>query len=370
VRESTVLPGTEPVRDLPWVPPDEFKQRLRIRRFLLASLFAVMYLFVVAIFSMLGKADRATLVEACVIVAVLILGFYGVFRSGLNLHLSDPGLTGWQLLAAVGTMLFVVYRSPETRLAFTAFFYVALMFGMLRMSGRRLAKWGGISIISFVAVIWLRYANNRDAEMLRIDALLCAVMVVTLPWFVYIGERVKRLERGFTAATMELDDVEESSWRDELTGVYNRRAINVALDQAKENADNTGEPLSLGILDLDQFKRYNDELGHLAGDAVLRAFAHTIQGGLRAADVFGRYGGEEFVQILARTDLRGALSEGERLRERISQLELPVPREIGRLTVSIGVAQYQPGERILQTFARADSALHRAKSAGRNRVAS
>jgi diguanylate cyclase (GGDEF)-like protein len=181
---------------------------------------------------------------------------------------------------------------------------------------------------------------------------------------------VKRLERGFTAATMELDDVEESSWRDELTGVYNRRAINFALDEAKQHADTTGEPLSLGILDLDQFKRYNDELGHLAGDAVLRAFAHTIQGGLRAADVFGRYGGEEFVQILARTDLRGALSEGERLRERISQLELPVPREIGRLTVSIGVAQYQPGERILQTFARADSALHRAKSAGRNRVAS
>jgi diguanylate cyclase (GGDEF)-like protein len=370
VRESTVLPGSGPVRDLPWAPPDEFKQRLRMRRFLLGSLFAVMYLLVVAIFSTQDKADRTTLIEACVIVAMLILAFYGAFRTGFNLRFSDPSLTGWQLLAAVGTMLFVVYRSPETRLAFTAFFFVALMFGMLRMSGRRLAKWGGISIIAFALVIWLRYANNGNGEMLRIDALLCAVMAVTFPWFVYIGERVKRLERGLTEAAMELDDVEESSWRDELTGVYNRRAINVALDEAKQQADATGEPLSLCVIDLDHFKRFNDELGHLAGDAVLRAFAHAVQSGLRAADVFGRYGGEEFVQILGRTDLRGALSEGERLRVRSCELDLPVPGDVGRLTVSIGIAQYQPGEKILQTFARADAALRKAKADGRNRVAS
>jgi len=369
VRESTVLPGSEPARDLPWAPPDEFKQRLRIRRFLLGSLFAVMYLLVVAVFSTLGKADRTTLIAACAIVAVLILAFYAAFRSGLNLQFSDPSLTGWQLLAVVGTMLFVLYRSPETRLAFTAFFFVALMFGMLRMTGRRLATWGGISIVALALVIWLRYANNRDGEMLRIDALLCAVIAVTFPWIVYIGERVKRLERGLTQAAIELDDIEESSWRDELTSLYNRRAINVSLDEAKQRADATGEPLSLCVVDLDRFKRYNDELGHLEGDAVLRAFAHSAQNGLRGADVFGRYGGEEFIQILAGTDLRGALSEAERLRVRTSQLDLPTSGALGRLTVSIGVAQYQPGEPILHTFARADAALRKAKAAGRNRVA-
>jgi diguanylate cyclase (GGDEF)-like protein len=272
------------------------------------------------------------------------------------------------LLAAVYTMLFILYRSPDTRLAFTAFFFVALMFGMLRMGGRRLAKWGGISIISFAVVIWLRYANHRDVEALRLDALLCAVMAVTFPWFVYFGERVKRLQRGLTEASIELEDVEERAWRDDLTGVYNRRAVNVALDEAKQRADATGEPLSLCVIDLDHFKRFNDELGHLAGDAVLRTFAHAVQAGLRAADVFGRYGGEEFIQILKHTDLPGAMSEAERVRARISALELPVSRQIGPLTISIGVAQYQPGEKIVQTFARADSALHRAKLGGRNRV--
>src|SRR5213594_451213 len=147
LRESTVLPGSEPVGDLPSASPDEFKQRLRMRRFLL----------VLAIFSTQNKVDRETLIAACGIVSTLILAFFVAFRSGLNLRFADPSLTGWQLLAAVCTMLFVVYRSPDTRLAFTAFFFVALMFGMLRLSGRRLAKWGGVSIISFAVVIWLRY---------------------------------------------------------------------------------------------------------------------------------------------------------------------------------------------------------------------
>ena len=267
-------------------------------------------------------------------------------------------------------MLFVVYRSPDTRLAFTAFFFVGLMFGMLRMSSRRLTLLGALSILSFAVVIWLRYLNKRDVENLRLDALLCAVMAVTFPWFVYFGERIKRLERGLTEASIELEDIEETAWRDELTGVYNRRALNVAMDEAKQRADATGEPMALCVIDLDHFKRFNDELGHLAGDDVLRVFAHAVQGGMRTIDVFGRYGGEEFIQILRHTDLPGAITEAERLRQRISEIKLPVSRQIGRLTISIGVAQYQPGEKIMQTFARADAALNRAKEGGRNRVLS
>jgi diguanylate cyclase (GGDEF)-like protein len=103
---------------------------------------------------------------------------------------------------------------------------------------------------------------------------------------------------------------------------------------------------------------------------VLRAFAHSVQENLRATDVFWRYGGEEFVQICRHTNLAGAIADAERLRERISTLDVPLPRATGKLTVSIGVAQHQPGETIMQTFARADEALYRAKRLGRNRVES
>ena len=106
LRESTVMPGAEPVGDLPSAPPDEFKQRLRMRRFLLASLFTLGYLLVLAIFSTQNRVDRSTLVEACVIVGLLMLAFSLAFRSGFNLRFADPSLTLWQLLAAVFTMLF------------------------------------------------------------------------------------------------------------------------------------------------------------------------------------------------------------------------------------------------------------------------
>jgi hypothetical protein len=170
--ESTVLPSSGHIGDLPTAPPEEFNQRLRMRRFLLASLYAVLYLLVVAIFSTQNMVDQATLIWACVMAGALILAFSVVFRSGLNLYFSDAGLTGWQLLAAVFTMLFVLYRSPETRLAFTAFFFVALIFGMLRMNGQRLAKWGSLCIASLAVVIGLRYLGNRNIEMLRLDASL------------------------------------------------------------------------------------------------------------------------------------------------------------------------------------------------------
>ena len=347
---------------------DAFKQHLRLRRFLLASTFSVLYLLVLLIFCNQDKVDRETLFEACAIVASVILVFFVVFRLGFNLRFSDPSLTVFQFLAAVFTMLFVVYRAPDTRLAFTAFFFVALMFGMLRCSGTKLAVLGLVSLAAFALVIWLRYANNGDAEMLRLDMLQLVVMAMTFPWFVFIGGRVKRLQRGLIDVNFKLEDIEEKARRDDLTGVYNRRALMVAMEEAKQRADAAGEPLSICVIDLDLFKRYNDEFDHLTGDQVLRAFAQAAQDGLRSTDVFGRYGGEEFVQILPHTALAGAMLDAERLRDRISALDIPFARSIGPLTVSVGVAQYRPGETIVQTFARADRALYKAKQLGRNRV--
>ena len=88
-----------------------------------------------------------------------------LFRSDLNLRFPDPSLTGWQFLGAVLTMLYLLYRAPDTRISFTAFFFVALMFGMLRHSGAKLAVLGSVSLVSFALVIWSRYVSNGDSEM-------------------------------------------------------------------------------------------------------------------------------------------------------------------------------------------------------------
>jgi diguanylate cyclase (GGDEF)-like protein len=363
-----VITAPPPVVHAPSRTPDPSKQRLRLRRFLFASAFSALYLVVLGVFHAQDRIDGVTLAQACAIVALLILAFYVVFRSGLNLRFPDPSLTVWQLFASVATMLYVAYRAPDTRLAFTAFLFVALMFGMLRHSGRKLAVLGFVSLLAFAVVIGLRYANDRDLDVLRLDVLQFVVMAVTLPWFLFIGGHVKRLQRGLTEVYTKLEDIEEQARRDDLTGLYNRRALLVAMEESKRRADASGEPLSICVIDLDLFKRYNDEFDHLTGDEVLRTFAVAVRDGLRASDVFGRYGGEEFVQICRHTPLAGAVGDAERLRERIGALEIPIERAIGRLTVSIGVAQYRPGETIMQTFARADEALYRAKQRGRNRV--
>jgi diguanylate cyclase (GGDEF)-like protein len=344
------------------------KQTLRLRRFLFASAFSVLYLIVLAAFHTQDRIDSATLLVACIVVGTLIAAFSVVFVTGLNLRFSDPSLTAWQFLASVFTMVYIAYRAPDTRLAFTAFFFVALMFGMLRHSGRTLSVLGGISLLSFAVAIAIRFAVGREAGVLRTDVLQLLVLAATLPWFVFIGSRVRSLQRGLSEVNIRLESTEERARRDDLTGLLNRGAVIAAMEDSQKRADLLGEPLSICVIDLDFFKRYNDEFDHLTGDQVLRAFTQAVQQWMRASDVFGRYGGEEFVQICRGTALAGAVTDAERLRERISALDLPIPRSIGRLTVSIGVAQYTPGETIMQTFARADGALYRAKQRGRNRV--
>lgn len=172
---------------------DHSKQRLRIQRFLLASAFSLLYLVVLAVFYTQGKVDGVTLLASSAVVVALILVFFTAFRVGLNLRFADPSLTAFQVLAAVLTMLFAVYRAPDTRLAFAAFFFVALMFGMLRATGKQLTVLGMVSLAAFAIATLGRYTVRHDVEVLRLDMLQLTVMAIAFPWFVFIGGRVKQL---------------------------------------------------------------------------------------------------------------------------------------------------------------------------------
>jgi signal transduction histidine kinase/CheY-like chemotaxis protein len=180
--------------DAPMSAREQLNQRLRVQRFLLASTFSILYVLVLAIYYTQNKVDRDTLIEAFAIVVVAIVLYFALFRLRLNLRFPDPSLTVPQLLSAVCTMLFVVYRAPDTRVVFAAFFFVALMFGMLRSSGRQLAVLGAVSLAGFALVSLMRYASNRDVEMLRLDMLQLGVSAITFPWLVFIGSRVKQLK--------------------------------------------------------------------------------------------------------------------------------------------------------------------------------
>jgi diguanylate cyclase (GGDEF)-like protein len=130
-----------------------------------------------------------------------------------------------------------------------------------------------------------------------------------------------------------------------------------------------GNPAALLMLDLDHFKHINDNHGHGWGDAMLRAFARTLREHLRRTDLVGRLGGEEFAILLPATEIAAAGRFAEGLRERVAGMVLETGRQALRVTVSIGISSLEQNDVLTDAaLARADAALYRAKSAGRNRV--
>jgi diguanylate cyclase (GGDEF)-like protein len=151
---------------------------------------------------------------------------------------------------------------------------------------------------------------------------------------------------------------------DGLTGVANRRAYDRAVLDLVSRAEQGGGTFSLILIDIDHFKLFNDRYGHLEGDAVLRHVASVITRHLRPFDLLARYGGEEFAVLMPHGATLHRHAEAERLRAAIEQETL----EPYRITASLGVADYAPGETGVALFERADAALYHAKAAGRNRV--
>jgi two-component system cell cycle response regulator len=153
---------------------------------------------------------------------------------------------------------------------------------------------------------------------------------------------------------------------DGLTGLFNHRHSFERLEKEIHRSKRYGHPLSVIMMDIDDFKRVNDEYGHRAGDRVLQAMGQKIQSLIRASDIAGRYGGEEFMIVLPETVLENAVKAGEKIRTAISAKRLDGVQK--PITVSLGVTQYKEGESAEALVNRADALLYRAKMNGKNRV--
>ena len=172
-----------------------------------------------------------------------------------------------------------------------------------------------------------------------------------------VGVTVQRLVRKLQDLSRHLEQLAHA---DALTELPNRRAWDAHILREVIRADRDRSGLCIALLDLDHFKRFNDELGHPAGDKLLQACARAWNTELRATDVLARYGGEEFALILPGCELENALATAERLR---------AATPAGQ-TCSVGVAEWLRGEDAISLIFRADTALYDAKSQGRNRVRS
>ena len=156
---------------------------------------------------------------------------------------------------------------------------------------------------------------------------------------------------------------------DSLTGLLNRRAILNKLDEYIANTRRYEDNLSVLMLDIDHFKRINDKYGHVTGDDVLERVASLLQKRIRDTDTAGRYGGEEFLITLPKTDLSSALIVAERIRRSIKVTKMKNPTgKVFLITISQGLEIYQPGDDIHSLISRVDSLLYQAKRNGRDRI--
>ncbi len=173
----------------------------------------------------------------------------------------------------------------------------------------------------------------------------------------------------------EVTRVRDASLQDALTGLTNRRGFDQAIDaclgslSAEDAADPSAQPCLL-MCDIDHFKKINDTYGHLFGDKVIRAVAQVLTDNVKGRDTAARYGGEEFIVLLPNTPLEGARALAEKIRSTIEggRIKKGGGEETAKVTISLGVSRYVPGESSASFIERTDKALYVSKQSGRNQV--
>ncbi len=365
-------------------PVNSPAQTLRMQRFFSAAISYAMWvgLIVYAFWLGLLKMPVWLLVAGIGASCVANLVFYWLIRSGTNRRFRDPSLTIPQILnATVWVMLIVASSVREARGTFLMIYVVTFLFGVFRLRRRQFLALTAFALSSYGLVEWAVGWSSGAVEGHSLEIFQFVSLGVVLLWLSFFGSYVHRLREILRERNADLraalETIRDLAVHDELTGAFTRRYIFELLDDEIRRCARSQRPFSICLLDIDHFKEVNDSRGHLAGDAVLRAFAERVREELRALDrigfvsenthALGRYGGEEFLLLLPETGADGARSCAERVRAAVHGA--PVEHTGGRvsITVSIGAAEYREGESVESLLARADAALYRAKEQGRDR---
>ncbi len=348
------------------LPDNDARQVIRLKRYFFAVASSLLVLFFMGVVHIYGYMELRGLYIAASGMVFLFVVFYTLIRSGINRHFRDPSLTIAQMVSAIVVIVTASYfTQSDARGIFLPVLLMIFYFGIYRLDHSQMTSIALFTIACYAMMMWLLYEFRPDTLDLRLEPLRLWILAVVTLWFAQMSGHVRQLRRELAVRKEAIEALLE---RDDLTGAGNRRFLTHMLEQEKSRADRTGATFCLAMLDLDFFKKVNDSYGHQAGDAVLKIFARVAQEELRLIDYFGRFGGEEFLLIMADTKIDGAQVKAERLRVNVAKTQYAEIDPNLVQTVSIGLAEYQPGEAIEKLLQRADRAMYRAKSNGRNRV--
>lgn len=350
-------------------------QSLRLQRTLWGFFAQLCLLLALASTALAGFMDPIRVVHVGLMNVALLIGYVGLIRSGTNLYLDDPSMTGAQVMLSLLPALYAMYhlQDPQLRVAVLLMATVGMLFAALAYDTRRLLWLAGYHVAAYLLLIgalalWAPDRLNIRAEGPVILAYALVVTMICLLGGFIAGLRHTLRQRN-TRLEIALAELQELATLDPLTRLPNRRAALEQLNTENERArfQKTDTPtFAVGLVDVDLFKQVNDTYGHQTGDMVLCRIGDALRSSLRQGDFVGRFGGEEFLLVLNSSTAEEAEQAVERLRQTVMTLPVPeLPDDYG-LTVSVGVTLHAADDTIESTLSRADQALYAAKDAGRN----
>ena len=300
------------------------------------------------------------------------IAFFGLVRSGWSRRLKDQTLMIPQNLFALLAISFAYTAlGPNDRGVVLVLIPLVLVFGMYTHAPKHSIKIGLLAMAMLggsmgILSQWDPAYYPPSYELIRFE-----MMLGTLPPLIYSAFQISSWRNQLLAQKNELKEalakVQELATRDVLTGLYNRRYMQDKLDDSIQRFARYGELFTLAIIDLDHFKRVNDQHGHRVGDEVLMAFATAAGIVLRDTDTIARWGGEEFLVLMPNTSEHKALAAMERLRGTLAKCVVSPTVPTLTITFSAGVALHDSISPVTKTIERADQALYQAKNEGRDR---
>lgn len=284
----------------------------------------------------------------------------------------DRSLGGIQLLIGI-VFMWLCYATAGPAAPATVIVVAShIVYAMFAMPPRQVWQLVGLSLGGLAATMAVSHRlqpGHYPPGELLVSFLYAALVVVLIARLAAI---VARMNEGLRSKSRELESalerVRHLATRDDLTQVHNRRHITELMGIEQQRHERSGSPLCVALLDIDLFKAVNDNHGHQAGDEVLRRFAQTAQQALRSSDLLGRWGGEEFIVVFPSTSIDEASVALQRVREQLIAADFSQVAAGLRVTFSAGLVRIEPGERLEQALERADQAMYRAKTGGRDCV--
>lgn len=284
----------------------------------------------------------------------------------------DPAtVTAWRMAVVFLALAGITRAVPSIPSVVPLLYAAAMLYAVLRLDRSRLAILAALAVVTHGVALFM--AIDAGVKASAADALVQAgVLALVLAWFVYAAGAVQELRARLFEARGRLHDLQleadDRASRDALTGAYHHRHLMDALEREIARAERIGKPLCIARVDLDWLGSVNQVHGAAAGDVALKRFTAAALEALRDVDVFGRYGGKEFLALLPDTDLQGAVIAAERVRAAVNREPLPEVKGRRHLSCTLGVAEHRKGENTRLVIGRAEAALNFAKAAGRDRV--